>query len=101
MTVDDVILRALERGNPVTVNDVIKHFIPRVRTRLEKLRVRGVVVRKGRGGAYREFAYRLVRPDLASKALGEKGGGLAGTAKAAPRNADESELLEGRKRIRV
>jgi len=29
MTVDDVILKALEGGDPVTVNDVIKRFAGR------------------------------------------------------------------------
>ena len=36
--------------------------------RLEKLRVRGLVVRDGRGGAHREFTYRLVRADVAEGA---------------------------------
>jgi hypothetical protein len=74
LTVDDVILKALEGGGSVTVNDVTKRFVHRVRMRLEKLRVHGVVVREGRGGAHRKFTYRLVRSDLAAKALGEKGG---------------------------
>jgi hypothetical protein len=94
MTVDEIILKALE-GGPVTVNDIAddisKHFIGRVRLRLEKLRVRGVVIREGRGGAYRRFTYKLVRPDRAAEALAEKGG-LSRAAKA-PRNTDESELL--------
>jgi hypothetical protein len=76
MTVDDILLKALE-DRPVTVNDILKHFERRVRIRLNKLRVRGVVVREGRGGARREFTYRLVRPDIAAQALGEKGGGIA------------------------
>jgi hypothetical protein len=71
MTVDDVILSALE-GGPVTVNDITKRFETRVRMRLDKLRVRGVVLREGRGGSHREFTYRLLRPDLAAKALREK-----------------------------
>ena len=70
---DDILLRALE-GGPATVDDILKHFERRVRVRLDKLRVRGVVVREGRGGAHREFTYRLVRPDIAAQALGEKGG---------------------------
>jgi hypothetical protein len=78
MTVDDVLLKALKGRKPATVvNDILKHFERRVRIRLDKLRVRGVAVRKGRGGAHREFTYRLVRPARAAKALGEKGGGLA------------------------
>ena len=76
MTVDDILLKALE-DRPVTVNDILKHFERRVRIRLNKLRVRGVVVREGRGGAHREFTYRLVRPDSAAQALGEKGRGIA------------------------
>jgi hypothetical protein len=92
VTVDDVILKALEGGGPVTVNAITKRFVSRVRMRLEKLRVRGVVVRENRGRAHREFTYRLLRPDLAAKALGEKGGGLARGAEA-PRNTDKSELL--------
>ena len=74
MTIDDILLKALEGGDPVTVHDITKRFGPRLRVRLEKLRVREVVVREGKGGAHREFTYRLVRPDIAAKALGEKGG---------------------------
>jgi hypothetical protein len=73
ITVDDILLKALE-GGPATVNDILKHFEGRVRVRLDKLRVRGVVTREGRGGAHRQFTYRLLRPELAVKALGEKGG---------------------------
>jgi hypothetical protein len=79
-TVDEVILKALEGGHPVTVNDVTKSFTGWVRMRLEKLRVRGVVVRDGRGRSHREFTYRLVRPDRAAKAIGEAGGGLSRAA---------------------
>jgi hypothetical protein len=81
MTIDDVLLKALKGGKPATVNDILKHFERRVRIKLNKLRVRGVVVRNGRGGAYREFTYRLVPPARAAKALGEKGGGLGRAAK--------------------
>jgi predicted ArsR family transcriptional regulator len=85
MTLDEVILRALEGGQPVTVNDVTTRFMVnvrnRVRTRLEKLRVRGVVVQEGRGGRNREFTYRLLRPDRFAKAISEKGGGLARASK--------------------
>jgi hypothetical protein len=76
-TVDDFILRALARGEPVTVSDVTGRFMIPVRRRLEKLRVRGVVIREGKGGAHREFKYMLIRPDRVAKAIGEKGGGLA------------------------
>jgi hypothetical protein len=76
---EDILLKALE-GGPATVNDILKRFERRVRIRLNKLRVRRVVVREGRGGAHREFTYRLLRPDLAAKALGEKGGGLSRAA---------------------
>jgi hypothetical protein len=76
VTVDGILLQALE-GGPATVNDILKHFERRVRIKLDKLRVRGVVVGEGRGGAHREFTYRLVRPDIAAQALGEKGGGIA------------------------
>jgi hypothetical protein len=69
-------LKALEDG-PATVNDILKRFERRVRIRLDKLRVRGIVLREGRGGAHREFTHRLLRRDLAAKVLGEKGGGLA------------------------
>jgi hypothetical protein len=84
MTLDDILLKALERGDPVTANDITKRFIGRVRMRLEKLRVRGIVIREGRGGAHRQFTYKLLRPDLAAKALGEKGGGLAHAANVTP-----------------
>jgi predicted ArsR family transcriptional regulator len=78
MTLDDIILKALEDG-PITVKNIAERLERRVRVRLDKLRVRGVVVREGRGGAHREFTYKLLRPDLAAKALGEKGGGLSRT----------------------
>lgn len=81
MTVDEVILRALEGGQPVTANDVTGRFRARVRRRLGKLRVRGVVVQEGRGGRNREFTYRSVRPDRVAKGISEKGGGLSGAAK--------------------
>jgi hypothetical protein len=83
MMVDEVILKALE-GGPATVNDITKRFERLVRIKLEKLRVRGVVVREGRGGAHREFTYRLLRPDRAAEALNEKGGGLSRVAKVTP-----------------
>jgi hypothetical protein len=80
VTIDEVILRALE-GGPVTINDVTSRFIGRVRIRLNKLRVRGIVVREGKGRAHREFTYKLVRPHLAAKAICEAGGGLSRAAK--------------------
>ena len=48
--------------------------------RLEELRVRGVVVRDGRGHLI-EFTCKLMRPCRAVKAIGETGGGLSRTAK--------------------
>jgi predicted transcriptional regulator len=88
MTVDEMILKAI-KGGPVTVNDITadiaKHFISRVRIKLEKLRVRGVVTRKGRGGAHRAFTYQLIRPDRAAQAIAEKGGGLARVGKMTPK----------------
>ena len=95
VTIDDVILKALEGGAPVTVNDIAKRFLSRVRMRLEKLRFRGVVVRENRGRAHREFTYKLLRPDLAAKALAEKGGGLAQAAKVKPKPSPpaQSEML--------
>ena len=82
MTVDEVILKALE-GGPATVNDINKRLERLVRIKLERLRVRGVVVREGTGGAHRQFTYRLLSPDRAAKALNEKGG-LSGVAKVTP-----------------
>jgi hypothetical protein len=90
MTVDEFILQALQ-GEAVTVRDIGKRFESHVRLRLNKLRVRGIVLREGRGGAHRKFTYKLLRPELGAKALRGKGG-LARAAKA-PRNTDESELL--------
>jgi hypothetical protein len=84
LTIDDILLKALKGRKPATVNDILKHFERRVRIRLNKLRVRGVVAREGRGRAHREFTYRLLRPDLAAKAFGEKGGGLSRAAKVKP-----------------
>jgi hypothetical protein len=76
-TLDGMLLKALEDGGPATVDDILKHFERRVRIRLEKLRVRGIVLREGRGGPHGVFTYRLLRPDLAAKALSQKGGGLS------------------------
>ena len=87
VTVDEIIFKALESGHPVTVNDVTKRFVDRVRMRLEKLRVRGVVVREGKGGAHREHTYQLLRPDRAAKALNETAGGLARAPKR-PKNGN-------------
>jgi hypothetical protein len=94
VTVDYVILKALE-GGPVTVNDITKRFVSRVRMRLEKLRVRGIVIRENRGRAHREFTYKLLLPDLAAKALAEKGGGLSQAAKVRPEPPPlaQSEML--------
>ena len=69
MTIDDILLKALEGGEPATVNDILKHFERRVRGR--------GVVRDGRGGARRKFIYRLLQPNIPAKALGKKGGGFA------------------------
>ncbi len=80
MTLDEIIVKALEDG-PVTVRDIGKRFERRVRIKLDKLRVRGVVLRECKGGAHRPFTYRLPQPDVAAKALGERGGGLARVAK--------------------
>jgi hypothetical protein len=93
MTVDDIVLRALE-GGPVTVDDIIRRLEKPVRTKLEKLRVRGVVLREGRGGPHRTFIYKLLRPDHVAEALTEKGG-LARATKAVPetRPPAQSELL--------
>jgi hypothetical protein len=73
MTIDEIILKALE-GGPVTVDDIVTRFKGPVRSKLEKLRRRAVVLRDGKGGAYRKFTYTLLRPDRAAEALTEKGG---------------------------
>jgi hypothetical protein len=66
MTVDEIVLQALE-GGPVTVDDIIRRLENPVRIKLEKLRVRGVVIREGRGGPHRKFTYKLLRPDRATE----------------------------------
>jgi predicted ArsR family transcriptional regulator len=76
ITVDDILIKALEDG-PITVRDIAKRLERQVRDKLRKLRVRGVVLREGKGRPNREFTYRLLRPELAAEALREKGGGLA------------------------
>jgi hypothetical protein len=81
MTIDQAILRALESG-PITVDEILRRLEAPVRTKLEKLRVRGVVMREGRGGAHRKFTFTLLHPDRAATALKEKGG-LAPAVKAA------------------
>jgi hypothetical protein len=49
MTIDEIILKALE-GGPVTVDDIVTRFKGPVRSKLEKLRRRAVVLRDGKGG---------------------------------------------------
>jgi hypothetical protein len=83
MTVDEIVLRALQ-GGPVTVDDIIRRIEKPARMKLAKLRVRGAVLREGRGGAHRKFSYKLLRPDRVAEALTEKGGGLAHATKAVP-----------------
>ena len=89
ITFDDILLKALKDG-PVTVKDVGKRFERRVRIRLNKLRVRGIVLREGKGGAHREFTYRLLRPELAAKSFRERGGGLARAARVIPKRRERS-----------
>jgi hypothetical protein len=74
MTLDDILLKVLEDG-PATVNEIVERLEGRVRSRLNMLRARGVVIppREGRGGAHREFTYKLLRPGVAAKAVREKG----------------------------
>jgi hypothetical protein len=60
MTLDDILLRELE-GGPATVKNITKRLETRVRIRLDRLRVRGLAIREGRGGPHREFTYRLRR----------------------------------------
>lgn len=45
----------------------------RVRIRLNMLRARGIMIREGRGGAHREFTYKLLRAAVAAKAVRRKG----------------------------
>ncbi len=73
MTIDEIVLKALE-GGPVTVNDIVTRFTGPVRSKLEKLRRHGAVLRDGKGGAHREFTYALLLPNRAAEALTEKGG---------------------------
>jgi predicted ArsR family transcriptional regulator len=70
MTLDDILLKALEEG-PVSVKDISKRVERRLRMKLDKLRARGLVLREGRGGVYREFTYRLLQRDLAARARQE------------------------------
>ena len=72
MTLDDILLKVLEDG-PATVNDIVERLEGRVRIRLNMLRARGVVICEGRGGAHREFTYKLLRPAVAAKAVRGKG----------------------------
>jgi DNA-binding HxlR family transcriptional regulator len=67
MTVDEVILKALE-GGPATVNDITKRLERLVRIKLERLRVRGVVVREGTGGEPPRVCRRLFRLSHAAMA---------------------------------
>ena len=73
MTIDETILKALEAG-PVTVDAILRRLEGPVRRKLERLRVRGVVLRNGAGGPHRKFTFILLRSDPAAEALREKGG---------------------------
>ncbi|HEY6732622.1 MAG TPA: hypothetical protein VI256_02315 [Roseiarcus sp.] len=73
MTIDEIVLKALESG-PVTVNDIVTRFTGPVRSKLEKLRRHRAVLRDGKGGAHREFTYTLLHPNRAAEALTQKGG---------------------------
>jgi hypothetical protein len=101
MTIDEAILKALQGGGPVTVDAILKRFEAPVRGKLEKLRVRGVVMREGRGGPHRRFTFTLLRPDRAAKALGEKGGRLRAPANAASdvRPPAQGEGAQKRRRV--
>jgi hypothetical protein len=87
-------------------NELAEHFLDRVRIKLEKLRVRGIVLRGGREGAHRQYTYRLLRPDRVAMALCEKGGGLSRNKKRRLRVAEKENLcytlsisvIEGRRR---
>jgi hypothetical protein len=48
MTIDAIVLKAPE-GGPVTVNDIVTRFTGPVRSKLEKLRRHGAVLRNGKG----------------------------------------------------
>jgi hypothetical protein len=72
MTLDDILLKVLEDG-PATVNDIVERLEGRVRIRLNMLRARGVVICEGRGGAHREFTYKLLRPGASAMAIRKKG----------------------------
>jgi hypothetical protein len=65
-SIDEAVAKALEGGAPVTVNDIAERLTRRlqsqIRSRLHQLRVRGLVIREGRGGPDREFTYRLRQP---------------------------------------
>jgi hypothetical protein len=50
MTIDEIVLKALEGGGPVTISDIVTRFAGPVRSKLEKLRRHGAVVRDGKGG---------------------------------------------------
>jgi predicted transcriptional regulator len=86
MTLDELLMNALDHG-PATVEEIAKRLERPLRLKLNKLRVRGLIVREGRGGSYREFTYRLVNRDLAARALSSKGGLSSG-----PRKSNRVEL---------
>jgi hypothetical protein len=58
MNIDDILWEELERG-PVTIKELTARFERRVRDRRERSRVRGIVIREGRGGAHRQYTYRM------------------------------------------
>jgi hypothetical protein len=71
MTLDDILLKELARG-PATVKEIAmrRRAAPeervrlenRIRNRLDRLRVRGLVIKEWKGG-HRQYTYRLPRSE--------------------------------------
>jgi hypothetical protein len=60
--IDDIIMQELQRG-PATVKEITLCIERRVRYKLDGMRRAGIVIREGRGGAYREYTYKLWNQD--------------------------------------
>jgi hypothetical protein len=66
---DDILFKELQRG-PGTVRDLALRLQERTRHSLERLHVRGHIMRDGRGGPHRQYVYRI--PNRANRTKGKK-----------------------------
>jgi hypothetical protein len=60
MTLDEILLKELARG-PATTKEIALRLERRIRDRLDRLRVRRLVLREGKGGPHRQYTYSVPR----------------------------------------